>query len=354
MNLQIKTNTMVTRVSIYLFLLFCLFFCFELKTLAAEQGLQNESPNAPMSVDRFSYPRFNPGSFWYQKIPSDAILHELSEEFAEELARQVKTYYGIIGINYGEYSAPVYTVGPETPRTNVLQWDCFKTGFTNPKLVRDMMNVPIPKEAVPAGGTDAEMVVYEPSTDTMWEFWNMRKSDGVWQACWGGKMIGVSTNPGIWQLPYGAAATGLPFAPGQIRVDELRSGKIEHVIGISVVDAEGGKVSWPANRSDGQNPDHAPNRILEGTRMRIDPKVDLSSLKLHPVALAIAQAGQTYGFVVWDRAGSVSLRAENPRRYTVTGLPSPYPELFGSTPVYMIMNRFPWDKMQFMPLDYGR
>lgn len=320
---------------------------------ASEKKVVAVNSKERVLLDRFSYPRFDEASFWYKPIPRETPLHVKSKELSEEFARQVRTYYGVVGINYGDYSAPVYTVSEDTPRVQVELWDCWKSGHKDSQLANDLMNVPIPAEAVPAGGSDAEMVIFDPTADTMWEFWNTRKIDGRWQACWGGKMDAVSTNPGIWKPPYGASATGLPFAPGQVLVDELRRGRIDHVIGIAIVDAEAGVVSWPANRTDGVNPNSVPNRIPEGARFRIDPALDLNTLKLHPIALAIAQAGQTYGFVVWDRAGSVSLRAENPLRYRVVGLPSPYPELFGSTPAYNIMARFPWDKMQFMPLNYG-
>jgi hypothetical protein len=90
--------------------------------------------------------------------------------------------------------------------------------------------------------------------------------------------------------------------------------KIDHVMGIALVDTEKASVvSWPANRSDGANPQNDKDRIPEGIRFRLDPTVDVNSLKMHPVGKAIARAAQIYGFVVWDRAGAICLRAENPK-----------------------------------------
>jgi hypothetical protein len=301
-----------------------------------------------------SYPVFGADSFWYQKIPKDVVLHENSSQYAQEFARQVRSYYGHIGISLNNYSSPVYTVGPDVPAVAVSLWDCWGNGFRDKKLEADFAAVPIPPYAQPAGGTDAEMSIYQPTTGLLWEFWHARKVAGSWQACWGGRMSGISDNPGIWPHPYGAAATGLPFAPGQILVEELRRGEIRHVLGISIVDAEANDYSWPANRTDGWNPKREPNRILEGSRLRLDPSIDLDSLHLHPVAKTIARAAQIYGFVVWDRAGSVSLRAENPLRYTAIGRRDPYKSLFGGTPGYKLMDGFPWDKMQFLPANYGR
>ena len=56
--------------------------------------------------------------------------------------------------------------------------------------------VPIPAGAKPAAGTDRQMVVWQPTTDTMWEFWRMRKQAGEWHAEAAGAMHHVSTNPG--------------------------------------------------------------------------------------------------------------------------------------------------------------
>jgi hypothetical protein len=313
------------------------------------------------------YPVFDKNSFWYQPIPKNVTLHEKSEIFASDFARQVKTYFGHIGINSVDYSSPVYTVGPDVPKVRVVPGDCWGNDVhdANPslagvrsaiadQLAEDFAAVPIPSYAEPAGGTDSEMSIYQPGTDTLWEFWNAHKVEGVWKTCWGGRMSNVSSNPGIWQKPYGAAATGLPFAPGQILIDELRRGEIRHALGVAIVEAEEKTYSWPANRSDGTNPNKIPNRIPEGLRMRLDPTIDVESLNLHPIAKTIARAAQTYGFVVWDLGGSVALRAENPKRYTTIGLPNPYASLYGSMPIYKIMDRFPWDKMQFLPMDYGK
>jgi len=167
-------------------------------------------------------------------------------------------------------------------------------------------------------------------------------------------MTNVSTNPGIWAHPYGASATGLPFFPGQVRVDELESGSINHVIGIAIVDAENwDKFSWPANRSDGWNPLGLPNRIQEGQRFRIDPRIDIDRLSLNPIAAMVAKAGQKYGFVVWDKAGSLSLRFENPKSLTLVAQPDPYGALFNGVPNYAILNGIPWSAIEFLPINYG-
>ena len=307
------------------------------------------SPGLPAPVR----PVFAPDSFWYQPIPASVPLNPNSTAYVAEFQRQYHAYYNNVGVNLGSYSTPVYTADAGAKTVQVAQWSC--QNYLDPSLALQWVAVPIPSYARPAYGTDAEMTIFQPSSDSMWEFWQARQSGGQWQACWGGKMDGVSKNKGIWPARYGVAATGLPFAPGQVTAEELKSGVIRHAIGIALVDAENSTIfSWPANRSDGVNPQNAPNRIPEGLRFRLDPTVNVDGLNITPVAKMVAKAGQTYGFVVWDKAGSISLRFQNPLDYTLLGQPDPYPALFQGVPSYALLNGIPWDRLQFLPMNYGK
>ena len=87
---------------------------------------------------------------------------------------------------------------------------------------------------------------------------------------------------------------------------------------------------------------------------RLDPTIDVEVLPLHPVAKIIARAAQQYGFVVWDKAGAIALRLENPASYVARGEADPYPALFAGTPSYAVLKNFPWDRLQFLPRDYGK
>lgn len=298
---------------------------------------------------------FSPDSFWYKPIPADAPLHENSANYVTEFLRQKKAYFGTVAINTKEYASPVYVVDKGTPTVEVRYWDCQKKGYVPKDLIEDWKKVPIPAYAEAADGTDAEMTIYQPETDTIWEFWKMEKRDGGWGACWGGRMERASKSDGIFANKHGTTATSLPFLGGQITVAEMKAGRIDHVMGISLVDIEHFTIiSWPASRSDGYNPQKVANRIPEGLRFRLDPTVDVDALKMHPIGKAVAKAAQKYGFVLWDKAGAITLRAENPKGYTLAGESDPYPALFNGTPAYAILNGMPWDKLQFLPMDYGK
>jgi hypothetical protein len=322
-----------------------------LSVAAADKPFSSSSPTSTAATNAV----FAPSSFWYTRIPTDAPLHPNSAGFVRDFLRQLKKWFGNVGINTTAYSSPIYVVSGEVAAVPVAQWDCHKPSYRDEQLTQQWVAVPIPSYAEPADGTDSEMTIYQPSTDTMWEFWAARKVDGRWEACWGGRMLSVSKNDGIWPTRYGTTATGLPFLGGQITVDELRRGAITHAIGIGLLETEDAKVhSWPANRSDGYNPLNVPDRIPEGLRFRLDPSVDVESLPMHPIGKIIAKAAQIYGFVVMDRAGGISIRAENPKRFTVLGEPDPYPALWKGTPSYAILAGFPWEKLQFLPMNYGK
>ena len=298
---------------------------------------------------------FAASSFWYTPIPADAPLHENSAGFVADFVRQKKTFYGTVTINLESWASPVYVVGPNTPTTRIAQWVCMPKFGRNAELEQLWAAVPWPEYAVPAQGADSEMTIYQPSSDTIWEFWLTRKTNGKWEACWGGKMQNASKSDGRWAGYFGTTATGLPFLGGQITAEELRRGEIRHVIGISMVELEAANVlSWPAKRSDGWNPKNEPNRIPEGARFRLDPTINVDALQMRPAGKIIAKAAQKYGFVVWDKAGAISIRSQNPKSYTQAGQADPYPALFGNAPAYAVLEGFPWEKLQFMPKDYGK
>jgi hypothetical protein len=209
----------------------------------------------------------------------------------------------------------------------------------NPALQAAFDAVPIPPDARAAAGTDGNMVVYQPSTDTMWEFWLMQREQGGWHATWGGRMTNVSTNPGRYDGNWGAPATSLPQIGGTITIEELRAGRIDHALAMAIPEPRRGAFVWPARRTDGTSDD--PAAIPEGTRFRLDPSLDLGSLQLPRATRILAEAAQRYGMVVRDRSANVTLYAEDP---SPTGT-DPYPQLLGGLPPNKVLQAFPWDRL---------
>lgn len=135
-----------------------------------------------------------------------------------------------------------------------------------------------------------------------------------WGAQWGGRMDNVSTNPGYWVptpegYKFGATASGIPLLAGMLTIDELETGVIDHVVGISLVELAALKYSFPAQRTDGGS--YAADAVPEGTIFRFPANLNLDAMITDRLALMIAKAIQKHGMIVWDGAGAVAIRVEN-------------------------------------------
>jgi hypothetical protein len=299
--------------------------------------------SSPAHTQRF----FAPSSVWNSRLPRNAPLDPSSPALVAELLheRSETTAW----INTTDNSTPIYTVGARRPVKQVV----LDTASRTP-LRAAFRHVPMPAGAKPASGGDGNLVVWQPSTDTLWEFWHLNKQAGVWHADWGGRMRDVSKSPGYYRnrrsrsgaiierRSWGAPATGLSLAGGVMTLKELERGRINHALYLAIPQPRAGVWARPASRTDGTF--NSPTAIPEGARFRLDPRLDLHSLKLPRVTLMMAKAAQRYGIIVNNTAGAVTFRAEDP---APTGT-NPYPDLFGKRTPRTLLDRFPWAHLELM------
>jgi hypothetical protein len=276
---------------------------------------------------------FAPSSAWNAPLAADAPLAANSPALVAELQRQVTTYG--TWINTRQYSTPVYTVPADQPRVPVTL-DTYM-----PTLQQSFLSVPIPDNAAPAKGSDAHLTVWQPSTDSLWEFWLMRRATDGWHARWGGAMSGVSSNPGFFPAPFGATGSSLPLLGGLMRISELQAGRIDHALALAIPQAKKTEFVAPAQRTDGKL--DSPDAIPEGTRLRIDPQLDLATLHLPAMALTMATAVQRYGMIVRDQSGSVTFYGEDSTPLAGT---NPYTALYGGKYPDQLLAKFPWSHLQ--------
>lgn len=303
---------------------------------------------------------FAPHSIWNDRLPVDAPLDPSSPARMDALASEIRSEEDRnIGPWITEHAnaTPFYVVGPDQPRVNMqLDPAAWKAPLQH---VLDE-GVPIPDGAVPSTGSDAYLTIYQPSTDTLWEFWRAVHDPDGWHASWGGAMQHVSASPGYYTdqawsglasgqgFNWGATATSLPVIGGTIMMNELWQGHIDHALAMNVPDACSNVFSWPAQRSDGS--DTAPDCVPEGAHLRLDPDLDLSTLDLPPITRALAEAAQQYGLVVRDVTHhAVSFFAENwvtvgSNVYRAPG------GLYGGLMPWAFMPRFPWDHLQLLQM----
>ena len=326
---------------------------------AAELGGTGRTAAATVTKSSVLAPKggpFSSRSVWRTDIRK-APVAATTKAYSASIAWQAKTYYGAAAFNVWRYNASFYSVPRNQKRADVRFHDCQGKRYVPAGLYGpggQFEDVPIPADAVPAAGTDASLTVYQPSTDTMWDFWQAKRDrKGTWSACWGGRMDRVSKSYGYFLNGFGSSASGLANIGGAVGVREAQAGRIDHAMSLALPHvAHHTNVSWPAQRSDGWG--RAAGDIPLGTRLRLDPKVNVDKLGLNPMAKMIAKAAQKYGFIATDRSGAVAVVAESgePVR-RATGV-NPWEKILGGTPDYMVLRNFPWDKLQALPKDYGK
>lgn len=318
---------------------------------------QPRTPDAAETIERSPSLYIGGGDNVFRQDISSAPAVSDAPARARKIAEQVTSRYnGVAGLNVDEYSATMYVADANTPRIRMEFDDCQKKGYTPLGLFdgpKHFENVPVPANAVPTAGTDKALSIVDPVTDQLWEFWVTEKdpSTGRWSACWGGRIDDVSQSQGRFQHPFGATASGLPMVGSMVTIEEARRREIPHAVSLVLVDT-GKDWSWPANRSDGRDP--AADAIPLGSRLRLDPSVDVDALSMDPVGKAIAKAAQKYGFLVVDTSGAVSVIAQNGTPAEAETGTDPWTQVLGGTPTYEVLKGFPWDKVQLIEKDYGK
>lgn len=332
---------------------------------AAQAPPSTPLPSAPSTPDPPAAPAvlrlFAPDSVWNTRLAPEAELDPSSPALVTALLAEVQREQAAgVGpyINTTQYSTPIYRVGADQPPVYVH----LESPDTHPSrraLQSAFAAVPIPAHAVPAAGSDGHMTIWQPETDRMWELWRARKEADGWHATWGGAMERVSQNAGVYgpdawpgaNSGWGAAATSLPVAAGTIKIDELRAGRIDHVVNFALPGPRKGVYAWPAQRTDGTDP--SPDALPEGARLRLDPNLDLDALRMPKMTRMIAEAVQRYGMMVTDKSGTASFSAEDP---TPTGS-NPYWGSTGKNGFFEgkypgeLLRSFPWEHLQVLRMD---
>ncbi len=263
---------------------------------------------------------------------------------------QVSHYQGHVVVNTTQWSSPVYVVGANAPTVTVVGTSsiCPRPEGVFAGFQSQIDAVPLPANAQPASGTDKEVIVWQPSTGHLWELWRVLDESGRWTACWGGEIADAYTSDGIFPAPFGAGASGLSMLGGQIHLEDLEHGAIDHALEVLMPDTAGPGFVWPANRTDGVSKDA--DAIPEGTRFRLKPSLSLSSLHLSRAALEIATAIQRYGMIVGDTGGAVSLQAQDPTPLIMEGKANPYNTLLPNP--YEALNAIPWNQLEVVSPSY--
>lgn len=301
---------------------------------------------------------FSSSGFWNVSVSAGAALDPNSAAIVGALDAEIAHGKETGGAPYTtisttSYSVPVYTVPANQPTVPVA--------LHNPHLIPALESawsmVPMPANAQPAAGTDGFLVVWQPSTDRLWEFWQAVHGTEGWYASFGGAMEHVSSNPGVYgpeawpgaQNGWGASSCSFSMTGGLITLEDLQDGQINHAVALSVPEARGGVYASPAKRTDGMSS----NQLLlpEGAHLRLDPQLNIAGLHLPHLTQMIAEAAQRYGIFVCLRGGpNIGFYGQDPTPTGTNPYTGPTGYFEGKSPNELIA-QFPWNHLQLLPME---
>ncbi len=297
---------------------------------------------------------FSSSSFWNVPVVGGAVLDSSSAgvvgAFDAVVAGEQQAGDGP-WVNTTKYSVPVYTVGAGQAVVPVVL-----SGVREPSLSAAWQAVPLPAGAVPAAGTDGTLVLWQPSSDRLWEFHRLVHEVGGWRAAWGGAMQDVSSDAGVFgvgawpgaQPWWGASASSLSLVGGLISLEDLQRGVIDHALAMAVPDVRAGVFASPAQRSDGKSGGLL--ALPEGAHLRLNPSLDLAALHLPRLTLMIAEAAQRYGIYVTDWSSVVEFPAQDPTPTGADPYTAPGGYFEGKYPNKLLAS-FPWGELQLLKME---
>jgi outer membrane biosynthesis protein TonB len=313
-----------------------------------------EEPPLEEAAEPAPFRFFAPTSFWNEWLSasapvdpnSAAIVSALSAlETSEEAEKKGPA------INTTSWSVPIYTVSASQATVRVAL-----VNATSTALQSAWSAVPLPSNAKPAAGSDEHLVVWQPSTNKMWEFWGLEKPKGTWQASWGGAMGNVASDKGVYgpeawsgaTTSWGASASSLPIAGGLITFEDLERGVINHALAIAVPNVRENEYASPAQRTDGAM--LGLSTLPEGAHLRLESGLDLAALHLPPFTLMLARAAQRYGIIVRDRSSNIAFYGQDPVPLGTEPYTGSTGYFEGKSPAQLLAG-FPWSHLQVLKME---
>ena len=245
---------------------------------------------------------FNDSSPLNTPIAADATLHPDSARLVQALVERAAE--GVV-LATTEWTYPVFRADATTPRYDVR----LTAAWSEFGLLLDM---PIPDAAIPDPQDDAHLTVIDLDEGWVYDLWQARQTEDGWEASWGNRI--ALDSDGIYPLGLSARGSGFSTLLGVIWPHELAAGRIEHALVFSTLPNREGLCVAPATESDGRSDD--PLTLPEGSRLRLDPALDLDTLNLTPWERTIARALQEYGMVLVDNvSASITFYAVHPASF---------------------------------------
>lgn len=167
----------------------------------------------------------------------------------------------------------------------------------------------IPPGVNPDPSYDGWLTLVEPDRRIAWDLWRARRqADGSLSFQFGKRwrLDGMGFGP---PGSVSARGSGLPLFAGVMTLQELRRGRIDHALAISLPAPARRRYVSPASATDGVGP---LGSVPEGARLRLRPGVVVEPPEGtdRDIAMTIARTLKTYGAIVVDRSATPTLYAQ--------------------------------------------
>jgi len=233
-------------------------------------------------------------------IAAGARVDPRSEELVADVAAVGRDEGFVLSVE--QWTVPVYEAGAATQRFDVRFGAEWADG-------RGLTGVPVPPEAEPDPEDDAHLVVVDRETGCEWDFWGASRAGDGLDALWGARL--PLAGSGVDPRGLSARASGFALLAGLVFPEELRAGRIRHALVFNYPHVRREVFVAPATSTDGRST--RPTALAMGTRLQLDPALDLESLGLRPHERTIARALQEYGMILADSGGAIGLYAAHPQ-----------------------------------------
>ena len=268
---------------------------------------------------------------WRLAIPDDPALDERSDSIVARLSSGEPQAVA----NLYEYGIPIWDAdGSAEPQVVpcLLDWGT---------CTIDGVPIPIPADAE-ATDVDADgvLVVVDYEAQLSYEFYEAERTADGWRTGWGARFeLGGS---GVGDEVNSVTGAGVSRLAGVVRINEVEDGEIDHPLVFSTDVACPGDYRVPASKTDGRN--DVSGCIVHGTRVQLDPEVDLDAIEgLTAAERMVGRALQRYGAYAIDNGGArMAFSFERP-----SGEDDPYASV-GLDRDYRRLDGLPWDRLRVL------
>ena len=249
-------------------------------------------------------------------------------------------------VNLFEFGIPMFVASATDPLRQIrctMPWGVCAPSRRSPLRV--------PDAAVPNNGSDGSMVIIDAVNHRTIELWQaQRQPNGDLSASWGS----INDLHGTGHTGAGGSGSAISRVAGVVRLDEFASGTIPHALAVSSSYACRDRFRPPANQTDGIS--DLPACLPEGTRLQLDPTIDLNSISgLTPGEQIIGRTLQMYGAYVVDRGGApLAFAFQRAPDANSVDDPGTVYRAAGLSWDYFGLRKLPWDRLQVLARWDGR